>query len=296
MPGSSAPQRWPAPLAGFPPDRRGHALGIWGASAGVSNLLGLLLGGVLTVALGWRADWRALVPLAIAAAWGTARHVRLVTKREPVERSTWVVNQGVLAAGFVAGLTFAVMIGSFYIAEQYLQRVVGYSALGASSVLVLVAVAVRVAAPLAGRLVDERGEQQPAILGFLAAGGGLLVLGIPGVSLHSAATIAPLIPGRAWTRHVVRTNLARSTERGSVRLSRPHLRDLSVGRLLGAAVGAGLAGLALSAGPTATMVHVTLLVACSICILVGIPACMGLLLPGYRDHAGTAGLREGAGT
>lgn len=43
-------------VSGFPPERGGHALGIWGASAGVSNLLGPLLGGVLTVALGWRAD------------------------------------------------------------------------------------------------------------------------------------------------------------------------------------------------------------------------------------------------
>ena len=54
-------------VSGFPPERRGRALGIWGASAGMSNLLGPLLGGVLTVALGWRADWWALVPLTIAA-------------------------------------------------------------------------------------------------------------------------------------------------------------------------------------------------------------------------------------
>src|SRR5205085_6014508 len=62
----------PAALAGavrgFPPDRRGSALGIWGASAGISNLIGPLLGGLLTVWLGWRADWWALVPLALIAA------------------------------------------------------------------------------------------------------------------------------------------------------------------------------------------------------------------------------------
>src|SRR3984885_11122843 len=54
-------------VSGFPPERRGSALGIWGASAGVSNLVGPLLGGLLTLTLGWRADWWALVPLALLA-------------------------------------------------------------------------------------------------------------------------------------------------------------------------------------------------------------------------------------
>ncbi len=58
------------------------------------------------------------------------------------------------------------MIGAFYIAEQYLQRVAGFSALGASAALVLVALLVGAAAPLAGRLVDRHGEQLPALLGL----------------------------------------------------------------------------------------------------------------------------------
>ena len=66
-------------VSGFPPERRGSALGIWGASAGMSNLLGPLLGGLLTVAFGWRACWWALVPLAVLVAIGIARLVpRLV--------------------------------------------------------------------------------------------------------------------------------------------------------------------------------------------------------------------------
>ena len=75
-----------------------------------------------------------------------------------------------MAAAFVAGLTFAVMIGTFYLAEQYLQKSVGYSALGASAVLVVVALLVGAAAPLAGGLVDARGERLPTVLGFLGAG------------------------------------------------------------------------------------------------------------------------------
>src|SRR6202012_1950670 len=103
-------------------------------------------------------------------------------------------NRVVAAATLIAGLTFAVMIGAFYIAEQYLQRTAGFSALGASSALVIVALLVGGAAPLAGRLVDTRGERLATVLGFIGAGLGLLVLGIPGVPLSNLLTILPLIP------------------------------------------------------------------------------------------------------
>ncbi len=92
--------------------------------------------------------------------------------------SNSALNRVVLAATLVAWLTFAVMIGAFYIAEQYLQRVAGFSALGASGALVLVALLVGTAAPVAGRLVDRHGEQLPALLGFGASALGLTVLGI----------------------------------------------------------------------------------------------------------------------
>jgi hypothetical protein len=45
-----------------------------------------------------------------------------------------------------------------------------------------------------------------------------------------------------------------------------------VGRLLGAAVGAGLAGAALAGGVDASKTHDALLIACAVCVLIGIPA------------------------
>ena len=153
-------------VSGFPPERRGRALGVWGASAGVSNLLGPLLGGLLTVALGWRADWWALVPLALLAASAIIAHVPPVLHDRPTESRGAAVNPVVLAATFVAALTFAVMIGSCFIAEQYLQRATGYSPLAATSVLALAALLVGAAAPIAGRLADRRGERLPATAGF----------------------------------------------------------------------------------------------------------------------------------
>jgi DHA2 family methylenomycin A resistance protein-like MFS transporter len=258
-------------VSGFPPDRRGGALGIWGASAGMANLIGPLLGGLLTVAFGWRADWWALVPLALLAAWGIAQHLPSIVHEVGVEGRRRVLSAQVVAAAGVAGLTFAVMIGTFYLAEQYLQRSVGYSALGASAVLILVALLVGAAAPLAGSLADRRGERLPAVLGFAAAGAGLVILAIPGVSLHGIGTAFALVPvGLGLGLLFVPTSRAalNATEAAS------HGRAsaiLSAARLVGAAVGAGLAGAALAGGPTASTVHVALAVAAGACLLLGLP-------------------------
>jgi MFS family permease len=266
-------------VSGFPPERRGSALGIWGASAGVSNLVGPLLGGLLTVWLGWRADWWALVPLAIVAALAISRQMPATLHAEEAGLRESRVNRVVLAATLVAALTFAVMIGCFYLASQYLQHSAGYSALGASAALVIVALLVGAAAPLAGRLVDDHGERMPAVLGFVLAAGGLAVLAIPGLPLANLVTILPLIPvGLGLGMLFVPTSRAalNATPRAS------HGRTsafLSVGRLLGAGVGAGLGGLVLSGGTDASTVHGAMLLACILCVVVGIPAATRLGVP-----------------
>jgi MFS family permease len=182
------------------------------------------------------------------------------------------LNRIVLAATLVAALTFAVMIGAFYVAEQYLQRVAGFSALGASGALVLVALLVGAAAPLAGKLVDRHGEKLPALLGFVGAGVGLALLGIPGFTLDGVVTILPLIPvGLGLGMLFVPTSRAALNASPQAAHGRTSAL-LSVGRLLGAAIGAGLAGIALSGTLTASAVHHTLLLGAGVCLLVGIPA------------------------
>lgn len=262
-------------VSGFPADRRGAALGIWGASAGMSNLLGPLLGGLLTVAFGWRADWWALVPLAIVVGVAIARLVpRVVHAGE--EGGAPTMNRIVVAATLIAALTFAVMIGAFYIAEQYLQRVAGFSALGASGALVLVALLVGAAAPIAGRLVDRHGEKAPALAGFAGSALGLAVLAIPGFPLDRALTVLPLIPvglGLGMLFVPVSRAALNATPQAS------HGRTsalLSAGRLLGAAIGAGLAGVALSGTLTASTVHRTLLLGAILCVVIGIPGSLAL--------------------
>jgi DHA2 family methylenomycin A resistance protein-like MFS transporter len=262
-------------VSGFPPERRGSALGIWGASAGMSNLAGPLLGGLLTVAFGWRADWWALLPLTAAAALAVARLLPAIAHGEE-EGGNPALNRIVLAATLVAALTFAVMIGAFYVAEQYLQRVAGFSALGASSALVLVALLVGAAAPLAGKLADRHGEKLPALIGFVAAGLGLALLGIPGFTLDGIVTVLPLIPvGLGLGMLFVPTSRAALNASPDASHGRTSAL-LSVGRLLGAAVGAGLAGVALAGTLTASTVHHTLLLGALVCLVIGVPASMYL--------------------
>ncbi len=257
-------------VSGFPPARRGSALGVWGASAGIANLVGPVLGGLLTVGLGWRANWWVLLPLAALAAVGIACQLPgAVPERDGAVR--WLINPAVLAAVVVAAVTFAIMIGSFFRAEQYLQRMLGYSALGASSVLVLVALVVAAVAPLSGRIVDRRGERPPAVAGFALMGGGLGALGLPAVSLHRATAIVPLIEvGAGLGMLFVPTSRAALNAVPHAALGRTSAL-LSMARMAGAAAGAGLAGLAIATGPNAATVHSALLMACTVCLLVGIP-------------------------
>lgn len=49
----------------FPPDRRGPAMGIWGAAAGLATLVGPILGGVLVDGLGWEWIFFINVPVGI---------------------------------------------------------------------------------------------------------------------------------------------------------------------------------------------------------------------------------------
>jgi MFS family permease len=261
-------------VSGFPPDRRGTALGIWGASAGLSNLVGPLLGGVLTVLFGWRADWWALVPLALASAVAIERNVPSIVHDNPEDGlGRRVLNRAVLAAAGVAALTFAVMIGTFYLAEQYLQKAAGYSALGASAVLVIVALLVGAGAPLAGRLVDVRGERATTTLGFVGLAIGLGVLAIPGFTLDGFVTLLPLVPvGLGLGMLFVPVSRAALNSVPDAMHGRASA-VLSAARLGGAGAGAGLAGVALIGGASASTVHTALLVGALACVLVGLPLC-----------------------
>ncbi|MBA3421082.1 MAG: MFS transporter, partial [Thermoleophilaceae bacterium] len=179
-------------VSGFPAERRGAALGIWGAGSGIANLVGPLLGGLLTVGLGWRANWWVLVPMSAAAAVAIWALVPRSVHDDESPELGGLRQRVVAAAALVATLTFMILIGTFFVAQQYLQQVRGYSALGAGAALVLVALLVALAAPLSGHLADVRDERWPALGGFAAAAVGLGGLGLPVVPLHGPVAL-PLL-------------------------------------------------------------------------------------------------------
>jgi EmrB/QacA subfamily drug resistance transporter len=51
----------------FPPEKRGSAMALWGATAGVATLVGPILGGVLVDALGWEWIFFINVPIGVVA-------------------------------------------------------------------------------------------------------------------------------------------------------------------------------------------------------------------------------------
>lgn len=65
----------------FPPQRRGSAMALWGATAGVAFLVGPLLGGVLLDAFGWEWIFFINVPVGVAGFVAAAKLVPSLTRR-----------------------------------------------------------------------------------------------------------------------------------------------------------------------------------------------------------------------
>jgi len=276
-------------VSGFPSERRGAALGIWGAGSGIANLAGPLLGGLLTVVLGWRANWWVLVPMSAAAASAIWALVPPSVHEDGSPELGGLRQRVVAAAALVATLTFMVLIGTFFIAQQYLQQVGGYSALGAGSTLIFVALLVALAAPLSGRVADARDERWPAVGGFAAAAVGLGGLGLPWVPLQGPVAL-PLLGLVGFGLGLLFAPTSRAALNAVSRGRHGRVSSvLSAGRLVGAAAGAGLAGLALAPNVTDANVHAALLAGAGLCLVMGMPAAAAL---GARTPA-AGGARAG---
>ncbi|GAB3615710.1 MFS transporter [Okibacterium endophyticum] len=94
----------------FPPDRRGQAMGLWGATAGAATLVGPILGGVLVDSLGWEWIFFINVPVGVVAfvlAW------RLVP-RLTVHRHRFDVLGVVLSAIGMFLIVFGIQEGEGY--------------------------------------------------------------------------------------------------------------------------------------------------------------------------------------
>ncbi|MCZ4652071.1 DHA2 family efflux MFS transporter permease subunit [Gordonia amicalis] len=94
----------------FPPEKRGAAMGIWGTVAGVATLVGPLLGGILTDALGW--EWIFFINLPVGIA-GLVLAATLVPKVETKDHQfDWVGV--VLSAIGLSALVFGIQEGESF--------------------------------------------------------------------------------------------------------------------------------------------------------------------------------------
>jgi EmrB/QacA subfamily drug resistance transporter len=149
-------------LATFTGPDRTRALGVWGAVGGAGAAIGVLLGGVLTELIDWRAIFLINLPVGIAVAAMT-RHV----VPADVERPRWRgldLRGAVLATGGLAAVVFAISRAAD--AGWTSGQTLGISAAGVVILLVFGALELRTENPL---LKVER-------LGERAVGGGMLMM------------------------------------------------------------------------------------------------------------------------
>jgi EmrB/QacA subfamily drug resistance transporter len=106
------PQTMAIIIATFPPHRRGTALGIWGAVAGVATIAGPVIGGVLVTSVGWRWIFFVNVPVGVAVmACGLAflpAGTRLPTGTRGDRQPLDLVGVALATAGLV-GVTYGLV-------------------------------------------------------------------------------------------------------------------------------------------------------------------------------------------
>ncbi|MFE7836717.1 DHA2 family efflux MFS transporter permease subunit [Streptomyces sp. NPDC057474] len=95
----------------FPENRRGAALGVWGAVAGVATVVGPLLGGVLVDTAGW--EWIFLVNVPIGVL-GLCMTVWLVPGGQPRNNRRFDVLGTVLSGLGLFALVFGLQNGQYY--------------------------------------------------------------------------------------------------------------------------------------------------------------------------------------
>lgn len=94
----------------FPPDKRGTAMGLWGAVAGVATLVGPLAGGVLVDGLGWQWIFIVNVPVGVVAFVAAMRFVPTLETHE----HSFDIPGVILSAAGMFFLVFGLQEGNTY--------------------------------------------------------------------------------------------------------------------------------------------------------------------------------------
>ena len=163
----------------FPPEKQGTPMGIWATCVPLGSVLMFLLAPAMASSLGWQSIWwfgAAFAILAFVLVWLFMRMPPPQT--QPVSKTGEQIPEAAPSLGkalsnrgiWLLGLMFAcfnmvfISLNTFY--PTFLSSVRNYSIAEASTTTSLVMIAVIIAAPLAGILLDKIGSRK---LGFTLA-------------------------------------------------------------------------------------------------------------------------------
>lgn len=135
----------------------------------------------------------ALVLAAVAVAAGVAFVLRQRRVPNPLF-DLRVAGRRIFWVAAVAGIiVFGTLMGSLFIGQQFLQDVLGYSALHAGLAILPAALSMIVVAPVAGRLIQTRGARLTLALGFAVILTGFAVM----LTWHQGSGLAPVLAAYA---------------------------------------------------------------------------------------------------
>jgi len=157
---------------------RARAIGVWGATVGVSMALGPVVGGLLVGSAGWQSIFWINIPVGIAAM--LAGLVGYESRRtEPLIDLRFFRSVPFSGATVIAVCGFASLAGFLFLNTLYLQDALHFSALKAGVYTLPMAVMTVLFAPLSGRIVGSRGPRLPLVVaGVTMSLSGLMLTGL----------------------------------------------------------------------------------------------------------------------
>jgi EmrB/QacA subfamily drug resistance transporter len=163
-----------------------------GAGLSIVGLMTLVYGIIEAPSKGWTSG-EIMGSLAIAVVVLGAFVIWELHSDHPMLNVHFFSNPRFTAANVSLTLTFFAMFGSLFFLTQYLQFVLGYSALQAGLRVTPMALVMMVVAPMAGRLVERLGNKGLVAIGMATGAGGLYVLSTTTVSSGYPHLLAGLL-------------------------------------------------------------------------------------------------------
>jgi EmrB/QacA subfamily drug resistance transporter len=163
-----------------------------GAALSIAGLTALLYGIIEAPTYGW-GDSTTLAAFALAVVLLGAFVAWELHSDHPMLDVHFFDNPRFTAASLAVTLTFFALFGALFLLTQYLQIVLGYSALKAGAALIPVAAVLMVSAPLSAKLVEGVGTKVIVAAGLVGVAAGLGVMSTLGAGSGYGPVLLSLV-------------------------------------------------------------------------------------------------------